>query len=262
MATLAAMSLAAPILLSLDTATERIHAALSVGEAAHVWTAEGGARASASLLPGLTALLTQAGLVWADVQALGLGCGPGAFTGLRTACSVVQGLALGLDKPVLVLDTLMAVAEDARLRAPEDWSAGDTLWVLQDARMDELYVGAFAWTGRRWQVTQVPQLWSLGEPAQRWVHGDPGAAAPSDPVRLAGSALLAYPERFAALLAQGAWTDALAVPSGLALAALAQQAWADGAQVDAALALPRYVRDKVAQTTAERAAQRGATAAA
>ena len=166
------MPLSAPVLLALDTATDRIHAALAVGDAVGdaacgdvtVLDLAGGAQASATLLPALAGLLHGAGLVWADLDAIAFGSGPGAFTGLRTACSVTQGLALGLDRRVISLDTLMAVAEDARLAAPHAWSAGDTLWVLQDARMNELYVGAFVWDGGAWQSVQPAQLWALAEP--------------------------------------------------------------------------------------------------
>ncbi|WP_290870827.1 tRNA (adenosine(37)-N6)-threonylcarbamoyltransferase complex dimerization subunit type 1 TsaB [Aquabacterium sp.] len=260
------MSTSAPVLLSLDTATERIHAALSVGEQVRARELPGGAQASSTLLPALGALLSEAGLVWADLDAIAFGSGPGAFTGLRTACAITQGLALGLERPVIPLDTLMAVAEDARQQSPEAWLPGDLLWVLQDARMGELYVGAFRWDGRSWLAEATPQLWPLDEPARRWAISAPeapeGAPRVAPGLRLAGNALLAYPAELAPLLAPeagvGRWPRAQ--PRGAALAALAQQAWAQGLAVDAALALPRYVRDKVAQTTAERAAAKAAAA--
>jgi len=263
-ATLPPMSTSAPVLLALDTATELIHAALSVEGTVTTLHSAGGAQASASLLPALAGLLHDAGLAWPDLDAIAFGSGPGAFTGLRTACAITQGLALGLDLPVIVIDTLMAVAEDARQRAPEAWSPGDTVWVLQDARMSELYVGAYRWEGAGWQAVGAPQLWPLTEPARRWapVADEAGSVdmvpPPAFPLRLAGNAFLAYPEALAPLLAAtaGVWLAPLAQPSGAALAALAQQAWAQGATVDAALALPVYVRDKVAKTTAERAAER------
>ena len=242
----------APVLLALDTATERLHAALSIGagEGARTWVHEqaGGAQASAGLLPALAALLREAGLAWPDVHAIAFGAGPGAFTGLRTACSVTQGLALGLGVPVIVLDTLMAVAEDARQRAAEPVAAGDLVWVLQDARMGELYVGAFSWSGQRWVLHTPPALWPLSEPRGRWASRGEG-------VRLCGNALHACPAAWEGFSAADArWLVPDAAPRGAALAELARQAWGRREQVDPALALPRYVRDKVAQTTAERAA--------
>jgi len=246
------MPSSALVLLCLDTATDRIHAALTVDDAQSVLDLLGGAQASASLLPALNGLLREAGLAWADVDAVAFGSGPGAFTGLRTACAVTQGLALGLGCPVVSLDTLMAVAEDARLQAPDSWSAGDTLWVLQDARMSELYVGAFTWSGQGWQIAQPAQLWPLDEPTRRWLQN--GVIDSS--LRWAGNAAHAYPDLLGALSAAQAHgaNGEFAAPRGAALATLARRAWDRGDTLDAALALPRYVRDKVAQTTAERQA--------
>ncbi len=240
------MSVSSPVLIALDTATDRVHLALVAG--AQTWVADlpGGAQASATLLPALQDLLAQSQRAWTDVDAIGFGSGPGAFTGLRTACSTAQGLALGLDCPVIAIDTLMAVAEDARASDPSAWSEGDVVWVLQDARMDELYVAAYAWQSQRWVAVQAPQLWALTEPAHRW--------AQQAPAHLAGSGLQAYPDAFASVAEGARWTHA--APRGAALAELARQAWLRQEVVDAALALPRYVRDKVAQTTAERMAAR------
>lgn len=248
MATLPAMlptdTIAAPRLLMLDTATEVVHLALAVGERARVVAVAGGAQASASTLPALQALLLDEGLRWADLDAIAFGRGPGAFTGLRTACSIAQGLALAAECPVIPLDTLMAVAEDARQSDPVAWAPGTVVWVAQDARMGELYVAAYRWLGAHWQLEAEPQLWALGVPRERWAD----AAAPQ---HIAGNALLAHPAAFDGLGARH-WPQA--APRGAALAALARQAWARGEAVDAALALPLYVRDKVAQTTAERLA--------
>ena len=242
----------APVLLALDTATERLHIALTVGAGEGASTQAlalpGGAQASSGLLPALQSLLQAAGLAWSDVSAIAFGAGPGAFTGLRTACSVTQGLALGLGVPVIALDTLLAVAEDARQRAGEPLSEGEVVWVLQDARMGELYVGAFTWGGQRWAVHAPPALWPLGEPRARWAGRGAGA-------RVCGNALTACAAAWDGLSAQDTRVLAPeAMPRGAALAELARRAWAHGESVDPALALPRYVRDKVAQTTAERAA--------
>ncbi|MFT3858355.1 MAG: tRNA (adenosine(37)-N6)-threonylcarbamoyltransferase complex dimerization subunit type 1 TsaB [Aquabacterium sp.] len=247
------MPAASPVLLSLDTATDRIHAALSQGGEVRVRDLPGGAQASSTLLPTLGALLGEAGITWQDLDAIAFGRGPGAFTGLRTACSIAQGLALALALPVIALDTLMAVAEDARQAAPDAIAPGDILWVLQDARMDELYVSAFQWLGDRWQVAQAARLWPLADVAQAWHARTP--AGPGG--RWAGNAAQAYPQALAGLPAPCAGTteaSPCAMPVGRALAALAQSAWQRQDTLDAALALPTYVRDKVALTTAERAA--------
>ena len=113
--------------LALDTSTDTVLLALQDGE--RLWQRElpGGAHASAELIPALLALLSEAGLALPQLQALVFGRGPGAFTGVRTACSVVQGLAFGADLPVLPVDSLLAVAEDARVRA----GVVDRPWAVQ-----------------------------------------------------------------------------------------------------------------------------------
>jgi len=251
-------------LLALDTATETVHLAVwgaDLAPPAHVAALAGGAQASSSALPGLQTLLNEAGCHWRDVQAVAFGQGPGAFTGLRTACSLAQGLALALEVPVLPIDTLMAVAESARRRAGplSAWLAPspgqDTpdhahcLWVLQDARMQEVYAAAYRWSvAEGWQVVVPVALWSLDEMQHRIQCGQVTHAA--------GSALAAYPSHVQGLV----HADAQAAPDGAALAALASRAWSSGQCVDAALALPVYVRDKVAQTTAERSLARQVSA--
>lgn len=246
-ATLPSMFESDAVLLALDTATDRVHLALVDAAGCHAQVLPGGAQASTTLLPAAEVLLADRGLTWAQVRGVACGLGPGAFTGLRTACSVAQGLALGLGCPTLGLNTLMAVAEDARLRQPEAVSPGQRVWVLQDARMSELYVAAFDWDGVVWTEAVAPALWPLDEPARRW------AAEPGGSLVLAGSGVAVLPpETRDALMPVVRHHDAEACPSGAALGRLAQVAWARGERLDAALLLPRYVRDKVAQTTAER----------
>jgi tRNA threonylcarbamoyladenosine biosynthesis protein TsaB len=223
-----------PPLLVLDTATETLHLGLSAGPREWVRALPGGAQASAALLPALLGLLAEAGLALRDLGAIGFGRGPGAFTGVRTACAVTQGLALGAGLPVLALDTLMAVAEDARRRG-----AADELWVAVDARMGEAYAAHYGHGPQGWAVLAAPAL-----------H-DPGALARLARGEVAGSSLAAHADAWAGRAARG-WADA--APTAPALLALARAAWARGERLDAAEALPLYVRDKVALTSAERAA--------
>jgi len=247
---------AAPCLLVVDTATEVVHLALVSHGEVRARAVAGGAQASAATLPQMQALLAEAGLAWSQLDAIGFGQGPGAFTGLRTACAITQGLALALDRPVLALDTLMAVAESARRRQPALAQASSdepALWVLQDARMQEVYAAPYRHT---------PQAgWRAEAPAELWPIAHARAQIEAGRVRrVAGSALAAYAGSLPGLAP--ADTDPHAVPDGAALAALALAAWHRGEQRDAALALPLYVRDKVAQTTDERTAARQAVAPA
>jgi tRNA threonylcarbamoyladenosine biosynthesis protein TsaB len=235
-------------LLSIDSSTERMCIALSRGADSFVFEGEGGAQASARLLPEVLALLQRAGCTLQQVDAIGFGRGPGAFTGLRSACSVAQGLALGADKPVLALDSLLLVAQDA---LDELGDAAADCWVAMDARMDEVYAAHYRHEGERWHVAHAPMLCRPDEVQACWSEVPPAFVA--------GSALEAFGER----LHTGTARLRPATRSrGAALARLAEAAWREGAAIDAALALPVYLRDKVAQTTAERDAARAASLAA
>ena len=236
-----------PAILALDTATERLCAALSDGRTLHTHDEAGGAAASARLLPVLRALLARAGLAGGQLDAIAFVQGPGAFTGLRTACAVAQGLAWGWRKPVLPLDALMLLAED--LHAGPALPEGAEVAVAADARMDEIYAARYAWRHGRWQVTQAPALWAWPALAEAW-------AALPPPQALAGSALAVFGDRIAWPAAPRRQPEP--IDRAAALGRLALQAWAQGAAVPAADALPLYLRDKVAQTTAERTAARAA----
>lgn len=237
----------APCLLALDCATERLAVAVVAGD--RQWRAEeeGGARASQRALPLAFELLVQAGVQASDLDAVAFGRGPGAFTGLRTACAVAQGLAFGLGRPVLAIDSLALVAEDARAQHA---AAGDGVWVAMDARMDEVYAASYRHASGIWQPLHAPALWTLPALVAAWRD--------SPPACVAGSALAAFGTRLPTgdALAIGCTRDRAA-----ALASLARAAWARGEGVDAALALPLYLRDKVALTTAEREAARAAASA-
>jgi tRNA threonylcarbamoyladenosine biosynthesis protein TsaB len=228
----------APRLLALDTATERIAVAVVDGEQQWLADEAGGPLASLRLLPLVFTLLERAGLALRELDAVAFGRGPGAFTGLRTACSVAQGLAYGAGLPVLAIDSLALIAEDALAQRS---AAAQRIWVAMDARMEEVYAAAYQHSPAGWVVQQAPALWPLAALADAWRRDPPAAVA--------GSAL----DAFGARLPSG---DALRITTphdrAAALARLARAAWQRGEAVDAAQALPLYLRDKVAQTTAER----------
>ena len=231
------------ILLALDSSTEIMALSLSSPGASLYFAAEGGSQASALMVPEALALLTRAGIRLADVDAIAFGRGPGAFTGLRTACAVVQGLAFGAGKPVLAIDSLMLVAEDARQQAA---ASGEpltgTIWVAMDARIGEIYAAAYEFEQGFWQTRVMPALYRPTELCEKWQL----------PEAVAGSALLVFAEQLGK--PRRSWPHQASRAAALAI--LAAQAWARGETLDAADALPIYVRDKVAQTTAERLAAR------
>jgi tRNA threonylcarbamoyladenosine biosynthesis protein TsaB len=225
-------------LLAFDTSTETL--SIAVGDGAQTWshTGAGGAQASATLIPAIEALLSQAGFGLARLDAIAFGRGPGSFTGLRTACAVAQGLGFGAGVPLLPIDTLLAVAEEARER-----DGAPRVVAALDARMDELYAASYEFDGDggAWRQLAGPRLIRPED-----LEVPPGWA-------LAGNVFAAYGVR---LPADAPRIEAL--PGAAALLRLAPRLIAAGAAVPAEQALPLYIRDKVAKTTEERAAERAA----
>ena len=180
-------------------------------------------------------LLAQANLTLTDLDAIVFGRGPGSFTGLRTACSVAQGLAFGAGGlQVLPLDTLLAVAEEARLR-----SGATHIHAILDARMGEVYAARYNYNDG---------------------NNDGNNDSNNDGVWQAQSGIqLLKPDQLtlnASYTVAGNMTSAsvVALPAAIAMLRLAPRMLAAGLGVTAEQALPLYIRDKVAQTTAERAA--------
>jgi tRNA threonylcarbamoyladenosine biosynthesis protein TsaB len=215
-------------LLAFDTSTETMFIAVTDGKQTWQHTAEGGAKTSAALIPAIMALLKEANLTLPALDAIVFGRGPGSFTGLRTACSVAQGLAFGAGGiQVLPVDTLLAVAEEAR------FSSGSIhIQAVLDARMGEVYAASYAYKEGVWDAISDIQLC---KPDQ--LQFEAGFS-------LAGNCSV------------GGLEDASriqALPTATAMLRLAPSMLAAGLGVSADQALPLYVRDKVAQTTAERA---------
>lgn len=223
-------------LLAFDTSTETLSIAVTAGAGAPVLehTAAGGAQASAALIPALQDLLARAGLALAGLDAIAFGRGPGSFTGLRTAAAVAQGLGFGAGVPVLAIDTLLAVAEEAH-----GASGATRVVAVLDARMDEVYFAAYERVDGAWLSHGAP---ALGKPEQ--VPLPAGWALAGNALELHADRLPAGGERIACL------------PTARALLRLAPAALAVAGGHEAAQALPLYIRDKVAQTTEERAAER------
>lgn len=226
-------------LLAFDTSTETMSIAVDGPRGRTCWNGPGGAQASAALLPQLQALLAQQGTAIRQLDAVAFGAGPGAFTGLRTACSVAQGLALGAGLPVLPIDSLMIVAEDARMQAEP--GTADDVGVAMDARMGELYAARYRWDGGTWQVVAPPRLCSPAALVEAWQSAPPNMLAGSGVEMVRADV---QPRR----------TRVETHDRALALIQLARRLLQAGGGVDAGAALPVYLRDKVAQTTAERRA--------
>jgi len=205
------------------------------------------------LLASLDVLLTQAQCTRADLSAVAFNQGPGGFTGLRVACGLAQGLAFALDIPVIAVSSLLAVAahDHAVAAAPEPCARV----VMQDARMQELYVAVYGLDAptQRWRTLHPPGLiraqflpqW-LAQARHDWVDAQGQRLA----LRAVGDALDLYPE-FATLDVFD--STGCRHADVQTLARLALQAWDRGEILPPELAAPLYVRDKIAYTTRERA---------
>ena len=223
----------APRILAFDTSTETLSVALRHGDEVVERNSVGGAQASSTLIPVIQSLLSEAGLSMRDLDAIAFGRGPGSFTGLRTACSVAQGLGFGAGVPLLPIDTLHALAEDAHHRF-----GVDRVVAVLDARMDQVYAAGYDF-GVAWSASEAELL------APEGVVLPEGWA-------LAGNAFAAYGERLPRAAARHE-----VLPTAAAMLRLAPALLAAGRTVAPAEAWPLYVRDKVAQTTEERAALKG-----
>lgn len=189
---------------------------------------------SARVLPFAERVLAEAGWRLADLDGVAFGAGPGSFTGVRIACGVAQGLALGADLPVVPVGTLEALAEEA-------WQVHGACRVLAclDARMREVYVAAYERADGSWREVSAPEVMKPLE-----------VVAPPGIWFGAGEGLAAYPELGPRLGLHG--SDPSLIPSASSVGRLALVELAAGKGVAPELALPRYVRHRVALTAAER----------
>jgi len=192
---------------------------------------------SERLLPMVGAALAAFEWTLADLDAIAYGCGPGSFTGIRIGCAVAQGLGFALDRPLLGVPTLEAIAATD--------GSHDVLCCL-DARMREVYVAAYRRVDGHLQEVTAPAVLAPGDVALP--AGGPAAAAWAG----AGNGFGAYPDLASRLGLSR--VDAAVRPTASAIAALALPRLAAGAGVPAAEALPLYVRHRVALTSSERAA--------
>ena len=219
-------------LIALDTSTEACSVALALdGKVRSRF--EMTERSHAELvLPMVEGLLEEAGIALTDLDGLAFGRGPGAFTGLRIACGVVQGLALGSELPVAPVSSLAAVAEQVPA------AAGEGVLVCNDARMGEVYWGVY----RREADGGVTPLGAEAvSPPDRVGAGMPRAA------HAAGNALPRYAALAERLREAGLQLHDGIYPRADAIARLGAVELGAGRGVPAEQALPVYVRDDVAR---------------
>lgn len=187
------------------------------------------------LLPMIEAVLAEAGVTLAELDAIAFGAGPGSFTGLRITAGVAQGLALGADKPLIPVSTLATLAEQAFQR----WGIPRVFAGL-DARMGELYWAAYERNELGWQAVTAEQV---AAPDQ--VSCPSASALVPDWVGMgpAWQYQAALPEAITARVEQ---FDAETEPRADAMLALALSAFEQQHLISADQVRPVYLRDQVA----------------
>ncbi|MFW5453253.1 tRNA (adenosine(37)-N6)-threonylcarbamoyltransferase complex dimerization subunit type 1 TsaB [Thioalkalivibrio sulfidiphilus] len=220
-------------LLSIETATEACSAALWLDGALTTRFEMAPREHTRLILPMMDALLAEAGVRLADLDALAFGRGPGAFTGVRIAAAVIQGAAFGADLPVVPVSTLAALAQQGL-----DAGATRVLAAL-DARMGEVYWAAFETDAEGLAVSVGPE---------QVLAPDAVPVPDGQGWRGVGSGWGAYEQALRARL--GACVgdiDPAPYPAAAEVARLAVRDFAAGLAVPAEQALPVYLRDKVAE---------------
>lgn len=232
-------------LLAFETATEGCSVAVWIDGAVRERFELAPRRHAELALPWAEALLADAGIARTQLDAIAVGRGPGAFTGVRLAISLAQGIALALDRPVVPVSTLATLAMQGQ---------GHVLAAI-DARMGEVYLGAFAREGEGVvalgrEAVAAPadaqiDAGNAARDATRWQGIGTGFVAVEGALRTRlGSAL--------------SRVDAEALPRAADTARLAAAAFARGEAIAPERVEPAYLRDNVALTLAEQVALRNA----
>ena len=217
-------------LLALDTATEACSVALLHNGQVFSRYAVIPRLHAQSILPMISEVLAEAGIAKTDLDAIAFGRGPGAFTGLRIAVGVVQGLAFALERPVLPVSNLAAIAQ----RAYREQGA-EQIAVAIDARMDEVYWGCYTVVDgevrlQGMEAVLPPERAELPRTAQgEWFA--------------AGTGWQVYAERITVPVYG---RDEQLLPDAQDVLTLARGMWQRGETITAQEAQPVYLRDQVA----------------
>ncbi|MCG6876090.1 MAG: tRNA (adenosine(37)-N6)-threonylcarbamoyltransferase complex dimerization subunit type 1 TsaB [Betaproteobacteria bacterium] len=220
--------------LAIETSSDQLSLALAYSGSVRSFDQVVGNRHAELVLPEIERLLEETGTRIDSLDAVVYGAGPGAFTGLRIACGVAQGLALARGLPVLGVGTLEALAEA---------SGADRVIACIDARMGEIYHAAYQRAGRTWTSLNSPEL---VRPDELRVPDGGGWVGCGSGFRVHGAAL---GRRLGARLVRA---DPDALPRASAMLRLALPRIAAGEGQDPAEAVPLYVRDRVALKIQER----------
>jgi tRNA threonylcarbamoyladenosine biosynthesis protein TsaB len=219
--------------LVLDTSTDRAAIGLSVGTEVHFTsTIAQGRRHGRDLIPQLAALLRQGGIGPRDVHVFAVGLGPGSYTGLRVGVTAAKTLAYVTGSPIIGLDSLEAVAQNAPVKARR-------VTVIADAQRGDIYVAEFV--RARPDAPLVGTRRSRIEPLSTWLGRlEPGTLVLGPALNSLAIRAAVPPEIVAA-------DAALNYPDGRHLIELTREARASGRRDNAWLLEPDYLRKSAAE---------------
>lgn len=231
-------------ILALDTSTAWCSVALSIDEQPHLYRHDKvGSASSQVLLPWIEVLLSESNCTLNSLDAIAVGVGPGAFTGVRMAIAVTQGLATAAKLPVIAVASLDAIAAQLVFTDQFIASAAQNFVIALDARMNEVYWASYQYSGTGLPVRMHDIVLS-----------SPELVNLASAQFVAGSAIAEFGDRLLSNMpnhSQGFLDPEIGIHAeGILLCA--QQQWLHGLQQDVHLLEPLYIRNKVALTTAER----------
>jgi tRNA threonylcarbamoyladenosine biosynthesis protein TsaB len=227
-------------LLAIETATEACSVALIHGDEVIARSELAPRRHAERVLPMADELLAEAGLGRHALDVIAVGRGPGAFTGVRLAVSLAQGMALALDLPVVTVSSLAALA----LEAPDDDEDDDTaILAVIDARMGEIYAASYRRDGEGGLIALD---------GERVCTAESLLLPKAGPWQVVGSGWATYEAVLRERLGTAPrFADGARYPQAIHVAELAAREFKAGRAQAPELALPVYLRDKVALTLVE-----------
>ena len=239
-------------LLAIETSTERLSIAILRDGTPFARDIDAGQRHSELAMPLLHELLAEAGVTLRDVDAIAFGQGPGSFTGVRIACGLAQGIALGIGKLLVAVPTQMALAEQ---------TGAARVIVAIDARMGEIYFAAYerdrtaaVARGAGWQTTIAPMLVKPDALPALGGAGWTAVGSGFDVAAQSGELTTRYGNQIANVMAG-------VLPRAIDVAQIAAWLLATAGMASAIApehAAPLYLRNKVAMTIDERRAHHAA----
>jgi tRNA threonylcarbamoyladenosine biosynthesis protein TsaB len=239
---------------ALETSTERLSLAIIDGGHTFAREIDAGQRHSELAIAAIADLFAEATMAIADVDVIAFGQGPGSFVGVRIACGLAQGMALGAGKKLIPVPTQMALAEQA-LRAHPD---ATNVLVAIDARMNEIYLAAYQRDSQQrdpqqasgWRELVSPMLVKPNELPPLSEANFVGIGSAFDSLAL-NTALAAQYKNVLQKIVHAA------LPCARDVAVIARRQYAFGAgMLNPGEAAPLYLRNHVAQTIGERAAEK------